>query len=364
MHDNNIFRSRLSRNVIPKIHVPALFMINFLFSVFYFGPSFLEIALKLTQTIPIVILDEVNNFILFDIKDIRETFTPIDVKSILNNEQMYNEALPTAYNPPNQFAYVHSGLPSCHGNVIMLILIKSAVENFALRQAIRTSWGQKDDHKFYIRFLLGSKKHLQRLVDLETAKFGDIIQKDFADEYRNNTYKTMMGFDWSVRYCDKAEFTLFVDDDHYTNKLAILDYASALSVDTRRTLFVGYLLFYRRPLRYPDNKWFVSRSEYPYPRYPPYLAGGGYVVSKTVVRKFSLAFPFIRYYWIDDTWLGIVALTIGVEPMGDDRFYSEDYDRTIKGRFLSHRESKNPAEIIEIFERNENVKYSIFHSYV
>lgn len=340
------------RRVVKIIIILA---INFIFSVLYFGPPIFVFILDVLLTVPLFLLDEIQAHLLFDPGDVGKGFTSVDVISILNSKEEYEQALLTAYNPPNQFAYIHMGQPFCHPNVQMLILVKSAFANMALRQAIRVSWGQQDNSKYHLKFLLGRSAKLQRLIDSESAKYGDIIQKDFTDAYMNNTYKTIMAFDWSVRHCGHAQFTLFVDDDYYIDKYAILDYASSFSLKSSESLFIGTPL-YGRPVRYPGNKWYVTRSTYPYARYPSYLAGGAYIVSKTVARKFLFAFPFIRYYWIDDVWLGIVATVIGIQPMGDHRFSDEVFDLdNINPRFVSHRGNHDPSEIVDIWERNENM---------
>lgn len=53
-------------------------------------------------------------------------------------------------------------------------------------------------------------------------------------------------------------------------------------------------------------------KDYPFQRYPPYLAGGAIIVSMDVAQKMAAAFPYVKYLVIDDAYLGIVAYKLGI----------------------------------------------------
>lgn len=127
-----------------------------------------------------------------------------------------------------------------YGNKLHLILlVKSAVDNFDKRIGIRNSWGF--EKRFYdvptrTVFLLGRKPEapeIQSRVDAEAAKYRDVVQADFVDAYFNNTIKTMTGFKWAVEYCRNSKFYMFVDDDMYVS-------------------LKNVLRFVRHPIGYPD----------------------------------------------------------------------------------------------------------------
>ncbi|XP_053693545.1 beta-1,3-galactosyltransferase brn [Sabethes cyaneus] len=113
----------------------------------------------------------------------------------------------------------------------LVLVIKSAMENFDRRVAIRKSWGWEkrfSDVKIRTVFLLGRpaepNRRLQSLIDLEYANYRDIVQANFVDAYFNNTIKTMMGFRWAVTYCPRAKFYMFADDDFYISTKNLLKY--------------------------------------------------------------------------------------------------------------------------------------------
>ena len=102
-------------------------------------------------------------------------------------------------------------------NPLILFLVKSALLNYEKRLAIRRTWGDEEDFVplfgIYIRtvFLVGtspSKEHQSKL-DEEDAEFGDIVQSDFLDTYKNLTLKTMSGIKWAFEHCPNASYTVF-----------------------------------------------------------------------------------------------------------------------------------------------------------
>ena len=58
-----------------------------------------------------------------------------------------------------------------------------------------------------------SDTKLQKSIEDENQKFGDIIQGDFVDTYHNLSYKAIMGNLWAAEFCEQAEFVVKADDD-------------------------------------------------------------------------------------------------------------------------------------------------------
>ena len=53
----------------------------------------------------------------------------------------------------------------------------------------------------------------QRRLEEESSKYGDLVQGDFLDTYRNLSYKAIMGSLWVAEFCGQAEFVVKIDDD-------------------------------------------------------------------------------------------------------------------------------------------------------
>ena len=60
-----------------------------------------------------------------------------------------------------------------------------------------------------------SDTKLQKSIEDENQKFGDIIQGDFVDSYHNLSYKAIMGNLWAAEFCEQAEFVVKTDDDMF-----------------------------------------------------------------------------------------------------------------------------------------------------
>ncbi|XP_033757410.1 uncharacterized protein LOC117339808 [Pecten maximus] len=70
-----------------------------------------------------------------------------------------------------------------------------------LRKGIRNTWGKDMPSNVRIVFLLGNTdEENHKRIREESEKYSDVIQEDFLDKYQNNTYKTIMGFNWGVTW--------------------------------------------------------------------------------------------------------------------------------------------------------------------
>jgi len=105
----------------------------------------------------------------------------------------------------------------------LVYIVKSAIENFDRRAAIRNSWGIEKrffDVPARTIFVVGTHSDDQEIdakLKQEAGIYKDIVQADFVDSYYNNTIKTMMSFKWLVKYCSNSKFYMFVDDDMYVS---------------------------------------------------------------------------------------------------------------------------------------------------
>ncbi|XP_060081666.1 beta-1,3-galactosyltransferase brn-like [Ylistrum balloti] len=207
----------------------------------------------------------------------------------------------------------------------LLILVKSAVSIYQLRDGIRAIWGKTRGDNIVIVYVLGYRPEHQLKIDEEASLHGDIIQESFTDAYSNNAYKTIMGFSWAVKYCHKASHIMFVDDDHYLVLSNIMIYIRAMCKSNNANLMVGYAYFHQMPHMYKLSKWYVTIEEYPFDKYPPYLTAGAYIVSQEVANKLVFAFPYVKYFWIDDIYLSIVSHKLGMIPQHEPRFYQPSF---------------------------------------
>lgn len=235
--------------------------------------------------------------------------------------------------------------PPQNGSIFVLILIKSAPDNFHLRQTLRMSMEKNPIEQGYVRivFLMGtSKKEHNKNILIENALYGDIVQQNFVDSYKNLTIKTVMGYNWAVEYCSNATHILYKDDDFHFNVKNLLKFLS--NHEHPQSLLVGYRVEKAPVMRHQASPHFVKKEDYSNNKYPPYLAGGAYVVSMDVAKRFVVAFPYVKYIAVDDSYLGIVAMKINVLPQMNDSLFSfkdcKDLDSKViacRG-YTSHKE--------------------------
>lgn len=216
-------------NVLPRVRVKhILFVVLFLFVLDYFGA-----------------------FTHFFEEDFHKTFKyPLDgdVPHYVHQVRQGQRPDVSPLNTHN-ISLVYSPKQKCrdHQNQDLkpkvLFLVKSALNHFKRRNAIRSSWGHErrfSDVVIRTVFLLGvassddsEADKVQNLIDIEANNFEDIVQASFTDAYFNNTLKTMSGIRWAVEHCPYARFYMFVDDDYFVSTKNVLRYV-------------------RNPLHYPD----------------------------------------------------------------------------------------------------------------
>ncbi|XP_053421452.1 beta-1,3-galactosyltransferase 5 isoform X3 [Nycticebus coucang] len=199
----------------------------------------------------------------------------------------------------------------------LVLLVTSSLGQLAARTAIRKTWGRErmvNGKPVKAFFLLGTTatEAEMRLVAQESQSYRDIIQKDFADTYYNLTLKTMMGMEWVHDFCPQASFVMKTDSDMFIN----VNYLVELLLKKNRTtrFFTGYLKLNEFPIRKRFNKWFISRSEYPGDKYPPFCSGTGYVLSGDVaslVFNVSRTVPYIK---LEDVFVGLCLAKLGIRP--------------------------------------------------
>lgn len=65
----------------------------------------------------------------------------------------------------------------------------------------------------------------------------------------------------------------------------IIDYLVSLSSENGKNLFVGSVLYPSPRIKDPKSKYYVSSNLWPEKYYPPYVSGGGFLMSSVVAKK-------------------------------------------------------------------------------
>ncbi|EZA56538.1 hypothetical protein DMN91_001866 [Ooceraea biroi] len=232
--------------------------------------------------------------------------------------------------------------PSCNATFLTWIVTSYAGDASA-RSALRRAYAAEELRALEIRrvFLLGTldadaerKTHVTQsaLVD-ESRRFGDILQGDFLDTYRNLTRKHLMGLRWAVSNCRSVRYIMKMDDDIVVNLYGVLDKLHTVEENS----LAGYVLKNMAPVREPANKWYVSRAEYTGSVYPAFVSGWLYVTRPRVAsRLIDHAESSSKHFWIDDVFVtGILRQALNVRVQNISEVYTTDYrylECCMKGR--------------------------------
>ncbi|XP_067085941.1 lactosylceramide 1,3-N-acetyl-beta-D-glucosaminyltransferase A-like [Osmerus mordax] len=241
----------------------------------------------------------------------------------------------------------------CAGSeVLLLLFVKSSPENRERRQAIRDTWGNESyvgatqGESVRVLFVLGvspdpepRERRVQRDLELEDQSYGDLIQQDFLDTFHNLTTKLLLQFRWGHAYCRHARFLMTADDDIFVHMPNLVRYLRGLvRSGAAKDLWVGHVHVGAPPIRRKDSKYHVPHELYPWPSYPDYTAGAGYVVSGDAAAKiYQATLRLNSSMYIDDVFMGICANAVGVAPREHVYFSGEGkapyhpciYDRMI-----------------------------------
>ncbi|KAM8745888.1 N-acetyllactosaminide beta-1,3-N-acetylglucosaminyltransferase 3-like [Acanthopagrus schlegelii] len=209
--------------------------------------------------------------------------------------------------------------------VFLLLVIKSSPVNYDHREVLRKTWAKERLHNgVWIRriFISGTmdsgfeKERLNKLLELEQSEYNDILQWDFSDTFYNLTLKQILFLEWMERKCPNTRFLFNGDDDVFANTDNMVEYLQNLKDNNgSKHLFTGSIVVGTGPIRDPGNRYFVPVQVYESESYPPYLSGGGYLLSgytASVIYNMSQSIDIIP---IDDAYMGMCIGKAGLSPV-------------------------------------------------
>lgn len=209
------------------------------------------------------------------------------------------------------------------GEVHLLMVVKSVIEQHDRREAVRQTWGKEhtvDGRKIKTLFLLGSPttgkdtKNLQKLIEYEDRIYGDILQWDFMDTFFNLTLKEVNFLKWFDIYCSGVQFIFKGDDDVFVNTHNLLDLIGFKVEEHKGSeLFVGDTISKAIPIRNRQSKYYIPKELYDKP-YPPYVGGGGFLMSSQLARRLFVVSEDLELYPIDDVFLGMCLQKLHLSP--------------------------------------------------
>jgi len=234
---------------------------------------------------------------------------------------------------PHPFHYVINPTSVCLGDIFLLVYVHSAPAHFKQRMAIRETWGNArnfPDIVIKVIFLCGiiptdQGPSIQDALLLEADTYGDILQEDFVDSYRNLTYKGIMGLKWVASHCQHAKFLLKSDDDIFINIFSLVSHLHRISLQRGqpvRELLLCLVWYRMKVIRDPRSKWYISPTEFPGDFFPTYCSGSAFITTPDVASAMFNASFQVPFFWVDDFYVtGLLAREVGVSHQNFNSVY-------------------------------------------
>ncbi|XP_077977504.1 beta-1,3-galactosyltransferase 1-like [Glandiceps talaboti] len=206
-------------------------------------------------------------------------------------------------------------------DVFLVTLVTTTHDHIKRREIVRSTWAsvkQVDDKRIVTVFILGKSNSNDMWTSLrEYRKYNDIISFDFNEDYLNLTLKTLLGLKWAGTFCSSASFIMKTDDDVFVNYLSLV--RKLVFQPVLGTAF-GLVMKNAPVARKNTDKWYTSKDVYPLEKYPDYLQGASYVLSKDVAENVTRISPLIRYIDWEDVFVGLCLQKLDIHLTSDHRF--------------------------------------------
>ncbi len=230
---------------------------------------------------------------------------------------------------PHPFKYVINNKHVCTDQDLFLIIyIHTAPSHYKRRTVIRQTWGNPKYYSEKIRlvFVMGvteDKPEVQQALLFEAEQYGDIMQEDFKDTYKNLTYKGIAALKWISTYCSHAKFVLKTDDDIFVNMFTLLRHLTSLHrLGTNEHGLLLCLVWYRMKVM-REGKWKISEEEWKDSVYPTYCSGSAFTMSIDVALAMHDVSYHVPFFWVDDFYItGLLPLKLGEEKVKHKQFMS------------------------------------------
>ncbi|XP_055343179.1 beta-1,3-galactosyltransferase 5-like [Paramacrobiotus metropolitanus] len=206
----------------------------------------------------------------------------------------------------------------------LVLVAFSRIDAFALRTAIRKTWGSVADPNCGVRllFMFGRvyKKNLQLKLEAEALEFGDIIQSNqFDDVYRSAAQKAIYLLQWGAAYCPESVYTAKIDDDNWLN---LPLYYKFLQENQKNDYVYGAMFNEGSPvIRNTGTKYYVPREEFDGDVYPEYLSGILYAFPTRFLDRVLQASLEVQRTFNDDVYVcGLLTTKANLTRMPVPRY--------------------------------------------
>ncbi|XP_037967135.2 beta-1,3-galactosyltransferase 5 [Plutella xylostella] len=214
--------------------------------------------------------------------------------------------------------------PALGARLRLLVLVTSAPDHAAAREAVRLTWGHAAARRDVgFAFVLGTPAEAKaEAIRAEDELYGDIIIGNSRDSYSNLTLKTLSMLEWVDTYCPKVPRLLKTDDDMFINIPRLLKFIDARK-NASRTIW-GRVIKRSTPRRSTKSKYYVSPLQYPPKVFPDFATGPAYLMTTDVVGELLKAAGQEPYLRLEDVFVtGVLASKLKIKRQHAAEFYNK-----------------------------------------
>ena len=247
-------------------------------------------------------------------------------------------------------------------NKTLIVIVPSTPTDIDARDSCRRTWGRHANNRTSVLFLLGKQQNMEAKLKARVLKekdvYGDIIHvNNLIEHYDNLTLKTLYAIKFFLQ-TDLFEpkppkYLMKIDDDSFVNLPLLYQELTKNKEYTKVKSLVMGRCWCHRPRRvgvyfgnfshlskkhkqkiYQSrtsnngkfvNKWIVPRYMYNGDRYPNYLSGSGYVLSRPSAECIFEKSKQIPYFHLEDIFItGFAAEACHIQPLHHPQFTLTD----------------------------------------
>lgn len=251
----------------------------------------------------------------------------------------------------------------CPRKRFVLIIVLSQTYATNARKNIRRTWGNPKrfnvrgiaevDLTWWVVFAIGSDKTDTDIIQ-ENAENRDILQGDFADLESEETRKVMMSMKWlhdlqtSNPSC-RPSYVLKTGSHVFVNTRVLTSWLYN-TFKQKTDVYVGKVIRNDDPIRDSFDPHFVPYYDFKDEYFPDMVGGPTYMLSTDVVYRMVPLFASIIPIAMDDSYIGILASTLHVEPTNDKHFvHPRRPSNVCHYKTMMYIYGVNPTEIMHIY---------------
>lgn len=251
---------------------------------------------------------------------------------------------------------------SCKHKYKLVVVVQSKTSNFDRRNIIRSTWGDRCTKcrrkKWIVFFLTGTSLDPKEAPSLkeEGEEHGDLIPVDTVDSMRNITDKLKKGFTWASTHC-RFSYMLKTNDNTFVNIPTLYQFLQHPQTPQQQ-LYAGNVNWWQRVLR--DGIYGVG-PEYKRDFYPRYCSGAAYVLSHDAVLQFVSNFNKVGYLFIEDAYIGEVALRSGIDVVHSKSFLYAQSGCAYNSSYISYHPVNTADCMMKMFQQTLPLFVSVYN---